>query len=243
MRPATTPPDLAIVISATGDSYPHHDARAGQTARHVSAGVRSLELLDDRGGRWLLVDASPKPIVVGYNAGDRTPLTVIDQKALRPGHYVGARMVQDWSRFEVDATLHDAGKATAGTLKALQVTSDGSVVDGLARPSGYYEHVFVSGQIEKKRQGESSPFPQQTETAEAFALLEDGAWAVYFPLDVHIVGNESGALEVSVNMDRAFRWSDLPLPGYQAQVYDLALLTSEPVRQFGGNRFTTRLLP
>lgn len=239
--PAT---DLGVVISATTTEYPHADGRFGQTAVSVRAGVRSLTLIDETSGaRWPVFEAAPGGHEVAYDDGGRTTLVRIAPEAVVAGHYTRARMVQDWSRFSIDATLHEGSTPTPGTLHALQVTSEGAVVDGVSRPQGWFEQEFSGKGVEKSYSGDDAVVPEESHTAEAEAIVEDGQWAVYFPLDLEIPEGATGTLNVRVNMHEAFRWDDLPGPGWSDAVYDIAPPLYEPVAQFGGNRFDVGLEP
>jgi len=188
------------------------------------------------------MDVAPKSVVVGYDDGNETELARIDPADVRTGHYVTGRLVQDWSKFEVRATLHELTGATDGVLKVLQVTSEGAMVDGTAMPLGQFAHVFEAPGRLESYEG-TSEVPDYSATAEAEAYLEDGLWAVYFPVDVEVEAGLGGTIEIEVNMDQAFRWSDMPAIGNEDDVYDIAPPLYEPVEQFGGNRFLARWLP
>lgn len=242
--PGGTATDLSIVLGASTAAYPHQDAFASQTAKAVSAGIRKLELLDDQGGSWVVFDAgsSAADVTVQWNHGARTTIATVDPSAVRAGHYVSARLTQDWSRFEIDATLHEGGTATAGKLSVFQVTSDGTTVDGKSYDSGDYEHTFSSAQGSKAFDG-FAIIPSQSATAEAQAVLENGDWVVTFACDVTVPAAAKGTLSVIANMDRAFRWSETPGSGYTDGVYDIAPPLYEVVEQFGANRFDVALKP
>jgi len=241
---STAPTGLQVVIRSSTASFTHTDGLSGQTARSVSAGVRRLELLDESAGTsFVLLDgAGDTDVVVGYDDGASTTLTTVAPAAIVAGHYTKARMIQDWSRFEIDATLHDASGATAGALHALHVTSDGTVVDGETRSAGHYEHDFVATNRDEHYSGDDALLPAHTTTAGAEALVENGLWAVYFPADVTVTAGDAD-LVIAVNMDGAFRWTDVPGGGNQDGVYDFAPPLYEPVEQFGGNRFDVSYLP
>lgn len=227
--------ELEIVISATDEAFPHRDQLASQSARSIRSGVRTLELEDAGGQRFTLFD-SQTPVEVSYDAGASVVLTSLSPNQVPAGHYVRVRLVQDWSRFEIAAVLHADNQAVAGTLRILQVTSDGVSLDGESYDSGDFVHLFV-GAGNPEFTG-VSPIPDESHTAEASAYLEDGAWAVYFPVDLTLSEGQVGRLEFRANLDHAFRWSDDDRAGYESNVYDFAPpLFYETVSQFGANRF------
>lgn len=236
---ADADPHVAVVLRATTAPFPHDDALASQTATAVRAGVRSLELIDEAGESWVVFDATPGNVEVGYDDGTSSELTRLDLGEVRPGRYVRGRMVQDWSRLEVQARLHEAGASTDGVLRILQVTSDGALVEGASLPFGHFEHTFVAPQRSESFEGVWE-LASHTTTAEAEAFVEDGSWAVYFPLDLEVPADEPGTIEIEVNMDHAFRWEDAPVGVNAPGVYDIAPPLYEAVQQFGGNRFVGR---
>ncbi len=234
--------EVRVVLVATTSTYPHDDHLSGQTAQEVTAGVRRLELMDDEGGSWLLMDESPGNTAVRYDDAARTELARFSADQVRPGRYVKGRLIQDWSRFQIDATLHEAAESTPGTLHVFQVTSDGASYDGKTYDAGTYEHEFVASGEATTYQG-TLEMAATASTAEAEAFVEGGDWVVYFPIDLHVEKPSGGVIEVEVNMHDAFRWSDVPSLVNEAGVYDIAPPLYEPVRQFGGNRFTVRWVP
>lgn len=240
MSPATT---LRVSLGASTATYPHQDALASQTATQVRAGVRSLELIDDQGTPWPIYTAQGEATTVSYDNGARTQLTELEPSALKPGKYVRARLVQEWSRFDITATLHDGTTTTSGTLSVLQVTSDGTSMNGTMYDGGDYEHSFAAAGQQPQSFTGAAPIPDHSTTAEAEAHVESGAWAVYFPVDIQITDQSLGTLSIVANMDHAFRWTDLSSAGYQDAVYDIAPPLYEVVEQFGANRFDVALTP
>ena len=232
--------NLSLTIAGAYETYPHQDGFSGQTAERVTAGLRGLELIDDAGGTWVLFDASPSNLTADYSASTPTLLATIEPADVRPGRYVKARMVQDWSRFEVAATLHEAGTAAAGTLRVLQATSEGAVVEGKSLEQGHYEHAFSGSGVERSYDG-VLPVPEHSATAEAEAFDEQGVWAVYFPVAIEVPAGAKGELAIRVSLDRAFRWSELGSADFTSGAYDIAPPIYEPVEQFGGNRFSAAL--
>lgn len=65
---------------------------------------------------------------------------------------------------------------------------------------------------------------------------------MYFSIDLQVPAGATGTLSLRVNLDRAFRWSDLGSPGHSSGAYDIAPPLYEPVEQFGGNRFDLELV-
>jgi hypothetical protein len=241
---SSAPTGLRVVVQGSTATFAHSDGLSGQTARSVTAGVRRLELLDESAGTsFVLLDGTgTADVTVSYDEGASTTLATVTPSAIVPGHYTKARMIQDWSRFEIDATLHEASGATAGALRALQVTSDGTVVEGETRAAGHYEHQFVAAGHDDHFAGDDALLPEHSTTAGAEAVVENGLWAVYFPVDVTITQADAD-LVIVVNMDGAFRWTDVPGGGNQESVYDFAPPLYEPVEQFGGNRFDVSYMP
>ena len=234
--------EVRVMLVATTSTYPHDDQLSGQTAQEVTAGVRRLELIDDAGGSWLLMDESPGNKAVSYDDAAQTELARFPAEQVRPGRYVRGRLIQDWSQFQVTATLHELTESTPGTLHVFQVTSDGASHEGNTYDAGAYEHEFVATGGSSTYQG-TLEMPASASTAEADAFVEDGDWVVYFPVDLTVQGSSGGTIEVEVNMHDAFRWTDVPSLVNEAGVYDIAPPLYEPVQQFGGNRFTVRWVP
>ncbi|MCA9641553.1 MAG: hypothetical protein KC492_12695 [Myxococcales bacterium] len=228
--------ELDIVISATDAAFPHQDQLASQTATQIRAGVRMLQLEDDQGQRFTLFD-SQTPVQVSYDSGASSVLSSLKPDQVPAGHYVRARLVQDWSRFDINAVLHQDNQSLQGTLNILQVTSDGVSLDGETYDSGDFLHQFSGAGGNQEFSG-VLPIPDESHTAEASAFIEDGSWVVYFPVDLTLTEGQVGRLEFRANLDHAFRWSDADGNGYVNDVYDFAPpLFYETVSQFGANRF------
>lgn len=109
----------------------------------------------------------------------------------------------------------------------------------LARPvlpgAGHDTREMVGGQTQHF-DGNDAPIPDDSTTSGAEAMVENGVWSVYFPVDVQI-GPDADSLRIVVNMDHAFRWTDVPGGDNQPGVYDIAPPLYEPIAQFGRNRF------
>ena len=227
---------LSVVLAASTAEVQFNDGASGQTAAHVTAGIGSLTLLTSDGNEWTIFDANSHDTTVAYDNGSSTVLTQLDAADIVPGHYVKARLVQDWARFDIQATLHDGSSVTPGTLHTLEVTSDGTLLDGTQRDAGHYEQDFTGAATPQHFNGDNAIVPEYSTTEGAEARVEQGKWSVYFPVDVQI-GPAAATLRIVVNMDHAFRWTDIPGGDNQAGVYDIAPPFYEPVKQFGGNRF------
>jgi hypothetical protein len=190
-----------------------------------------------------LFDHGANPVEAGFNDGDDTVVATVPASVLVDGHYALARMVQTHSRFQVDARAHATGPALDGTVDDLVVMSDGTVVDGVQRDAGFFRFVFRAGTVEETRTGTDWPVPPWSTTAGAWATVEGGEWAVYFPLDLDVNPLDSPTrLSVVVNMDRAFRWVDSPLGAdHLPGTWDVGAPADEAVMRFGGNRFDVTL--
>lgn len=233
-----TQPGLTVVIRGSTETFAHADGLPGQTARGVTAGVRSFTLMDEATNQsFAVLSAEPaNAVVISYDNGSNSVLGVVAPENVVPGHYTKGRMVQDWSKFDVDATLHEDVGATVGTLHVVQVTSNGASLNGEMRDAGYYEHDFIAPNRNEHFTGDDALVPEHSNTAGAEAIIENGEWAVYFPVDVQVTEADA-ELGIRVNMDHAFRWVDFPGPDNQEGVYDFQPPFYEEVTQFGGNRF------
>ncbi len=232
---------MTIIITASGDTFPHADGLGGQTARATVAGVRSFALyrtMDDP-DPLILFAADGPDVAVGYVPGDETVLTTIDASALEAGSYTFARLVQTYGQYEIDARLHRLDGTHDGVVSAFQVIGDGTEVDGEIYDAGHYELVFTAPGVTEEWSGEDGAFPTYSSTAGAVGIVEGGEWAVYFPIDLEVdaVPTADTTLTLDVNMHDGFRWTDLALLGYEANVFDATDISFEPVVRFGGNAF------
>ena len=238
---ASDPAGITVRVRATTEAFPHADGLSGMTPRKAGGGVRSLQLLrmDGDPAPVTLFDLGATSAEVGYSDGDDTKVTVVDPQRFEIGTYTMARMVQSHSRYEVDATFHDASGATRGWLDNLQVLSDGTRVDGALRDAGYYRYVFHFGGQEQETTGDDAFIAPFSFTAGARAVVENGEWAVYFPIDLEITAPpEIGSkLVLVINMNESFRWVDSASPGYVDGEFDFTSDSFEHVERFGGNRF------
>ncbi len=232
---------VAIRIVATGATFPHADGLGGQTARATVAGVRSLSLHQSMtdSDPLVLFQATGADVPVGYVPGDDTLVSTVDASALESGTYTFARLVHSYARYEVDATLHRGVAVHEGVVTSFQVIADDTVVDGETYDAGHFEFAFEASDATAEWTGEDAPFPDLSATPGALGVVEDGEWAVYFPIELTIdeVPTEDATLTIEVNMHEAFRWTDLLLLGYEADVFDVTDISAEPVVRFGGNSF------
>ncbi len=237
----TVPAGVAVHVRATTETFPHGDGLAGITPRSAAGGVRSLTLLRSDGDPAPLelfhLGATSKE--VGYSHGDDTRVTVLDPAVFVLGTYTLARMVQSHSRYEIDATFHEAGEATRGRLENLIVLSDGTRVDGGLRDTGYFRNVFHVGKHREEVTGDDAVVAPYSFTAGAKAVVEDGEWAVYFPIQLEVTTPPVAGdrLVLRVNLFEAFRWRDSDSPGYVDGEFDFSRDAYEEVVRFGGNRF------
>ncbi len=241
---APLPDMLTVRIRATNAAFAHTDGLSGQTPRTAAGGIRSFSLLRDQ------QDTNPAVIFeygadvqeASFDDGGDTLVGAIVVSEVPAGHYTLARMVQAYSRYSISATLHDGSTATPGTLDNLIVMSDGTMVDGAQHDAGYYHYVFEApGEPPVTFEGDDALVPAYSTTAGAVAVVENGQWAVYFPVNLDWSAGLQSAVDlvVTVNMFESFRWTDVALPGYQPGVFDFTATSYEPVVRFGGNEFAT----
>ncbi len=237
---------LAIHIRANTTAFPHADGLSGETALFARGGVRSLRLLRATGdpAPVTVFDYGADAVEVGYDAGDDTVAARIDPAALPPGEYVLARMVQIYSRFRIAGTLHEGLSATSGVFDEVVVTSNGTRIGGAVRDAGWIAAAFEApGRPRVTLAGDFIPVAPLSTTAGAWAVEENGEWAVYFPIHLQVATGltAQSTLTIDVNMDHSFRWSDVALPGWEPGVFDATPISWEPVIRFGGNRFDVSL--
>jgi hypothetical protein len=191
-----------------------------------------------------LFDRGADPVEVGYDDGDDTLVGWVGTGILADGRFTLVRMVHTHSRYRLEGSLHEWGTRTDGVFDNLYVMSDRTRVDGEVRDAGYYRSRFLGGPVPRVFSGSDGVVPAWSSTAGAWGVVEQGAWAVYFPADLEVRPTDWDGLTlvITVNMHDAFRWRDNPLPpGYRAGVFDAETWTYESVAQFGGNRFDVTL--
>jgi len=234
-------PEVTVHITANTDAFPHEDGLSGQTAISASGGVRSLMLYRDAEDTEPLVlfDHGVNVVEVGYDDGDETEVAVVPTENMVAGSYTVARLSQSYSRYQVAATLHTLGGMYDGILDNVFVMADQTMLDGQMRDAGHYDFSFAGGGESFAIAGEDYPVPIYSFTAGAYAVVEDGEWAVYFPVAVEISDDASLDMDivVDVNLDQAFRWTDLLVLGYEPGVFDVTEISYEPLVRFGGNHF------
>lgn len=244
--PADDPADedplhLTVRILATTEPFAHADGLAGQTALHASGGVRSLQLLRDADDPdpVTVFDHGADVVETGYDDGDVTVVARVDVPAGLQGRFTTARLVQGYSRYEVEGTLHDGLGIEPGVVDSVLVMSDDTMLDGARRSAGEYDFRFEGESTSFAYDGSGWPIPPYSSTAGATGVVEGGEWAVYFPIDLEVAEavTPGAAIDIVVNMDRSFRWTDFPSLGYGPGVFDVTRLSYEPVLRFGGNSF------
>jgi len=232
---------LTVRIVATTAAFPHDDGLTGQTALHASGGVRSLQLLhdEDDAAPVSIFDHGAAVIEAGYDDGDDTIVARVEIPADLRGTYTRARLVQGYSRYQVEALLHDGLTTEPGVVDSVLVMSDDTRLDGTVRNAGHFDFRFEGDATTFAYDGVGWPVPPYSTTAGATAIVEDGEWAVYFPIDLQVPDGVAPGSElvITVNMDHSFRWTDLLALGYESDVFDVTRLSYEPVLRFGGNSF------
>ena len=239
-------PELTVHIVGATAPFAHDDLLAGQTAMKPAGGIRSLSLLasPDDPAPAVVFAYGEETVEASYADQADTVVGKVGVAAIPSGHYKLARLVQAYSRFEVAATLHDGLAANAGTLACLAVMGDETLVDGQLRDAGYYHATFAApNQTPTSFEGTTFPIPAVSTTAGAVGVVEDGQWVVYFPIDLvwDAAVTSDLTLTITVNMHESFRWTDLLIPGYLPNVFDLTPLLYEPVIRFGGNTFEAKV--
>ena len=241
---ALDPTKLAVRIRTNTTAFPHADGLSGQTAQRVRGGVRSLRLYHDKNdpSPVELFNFGPNPVEVGYSDGDDTLVAQLDPSKIPQGTYTYVRMAQTHSRYRINGTLHDAGKDMPGFFDDLMVMSDGTMVDGTLRNTGYFSFAFESQAGDKKQfTGDDALVAGYSTTAGAVGVVEAGEWAVYFPAKLTIPAQiaDGSVLTINVNMFESFRWKDSTDDGFLPGVFDATATSHELVERFGGNEFVT----
>ena len=237
---------VSVKVRANTDLFQHIDGISGQTPLFSYAGVRSLRFLrdpDDQAPLTLfdhnLNSEVSDFIEAGYNDGDETVVATFPAGDLIAGRYTMARMVQTYSRYQVAVINHVWAEVIPGILTNLQVMSDNTLIDGELRNAGYYESVFEDTDgNESFYSGDDWEVPLFSFTSGSYAVIENGEWAFYFPIDVEFSEElEIAAIIINVNMFESFRWRDQLIPGYEDGAFDITPISYEPVERFGGNLF------
>jgi hypothetical protein len=228
------PPRLDVMFSARAARFAHAEGTSGQTMQGAALGVRSLTLIAESGEAWTLFDRGGHPAAaVRLDAGTRTLAGVLFPERVLIGRYRRARIVQDWIRFEIDATLHDPD-ALPGALRALLVTSEGTEIDGEPLPAGHalFEHTHDEVTVRFSRQ--DAGLAGYATSAGLSAGPEQGDWVIELPLELDL-DSGNGVLSFELNVHEAFRWRDEPAEGQRPGAYDLSRESAEPIVQVGPN--------
>jgi hypothetical protein len=228
------PARIDVVIATSQATFGHADQSAGRTAKQLMAAVRDLTLIADSGEPWLIVGRSQSPAFVSLEPGARNLIGVVLAKQVVRGHFTRARLVMDWLRFEIPATLHAVDGATPGTLTAVVVTSDGPLIADEPRDAGYHVLEFSAGSSTTRFTG-SAAVPEHVTTAGTEWVLEQGDYVANFPIDLRLDSGD-GVLTIDVNTFESVRWTDVAQGDNSPGVYDLTTPLSEPFVQLGGNQ-------
>ena len=227
------PKRIDVALSASTADFAHTDGAVGQTAETASMGVRRLTLFTEADEPWVVVERADNPVSASLGAGARTFLGVVLPERLQKGRYVRARLVQEWVRFEIDATLHETDP-TPGKLTALVVTSDGSELAGKTLDAGSWVHDFAGGTETGHWEGADAAVPEYSTSEGTTAAMDGSEWAIDFPVDLDIQSPD-GTLTVTLNLHEAFRWTDVAEGENQPGTYDFAPPEHEPFVQLGPN--------
>ena len=232
---------VRLRMRATTAAFVHDDGLQGMTVIAARGGVRSLQLLEDSfdPSPVTLIEYGVDSVEVSYDDGADSELGVVDRARFESGHYTLARLVQAYSRYDIDATRHELSSRAHGRLDSVMVMSDASRVDGVMRDAGHYHSVFHHDGDDISTTMENLPIAPYSFTDGAYAVVEEGEWAVYFPIDLTIAQPPVAGTElvITVNMNDSFRWVDSIALGWDAGVYDFSADYFETVVRFGGNRF------
>jgi hypothetical protein len=236
-------PTVTIRVRAEATPVVHDDPWSGQTPRDYFAGIRSLTLIDESGrnGDLLVFDVSPDHVEAGWNDGDETTVAQIPVDSLAYGTFTRARVAVSHLRFTVDTTVHAMGISAAGEVRAVQVLSDGTVLDGTTRDRGWWRYVFHFAGMQFPAGADSgAPVTEPPPGGAIEVVVEGGETAVYFPASVLVdptVQNDVNVV-LEVNVHESFRWEDQDEPDYAAGVFDASPPSFEPIRQLGVNSYT-----
>lgn len=236
-------PMVHIHIQSAQEPFVHDDAYAGQTPLDQRLGILSLELGKGPGDDDPLVvfDHGSEYVEAGLNAGDDTLVASVPASQLRFGTFTHARVKVSHVRYRVRATMHAQGQAWAGEFDNVQVLTDGTLIDGTERDSGWFRFAFrLGGQTWGVREGSSGPLPEGLGSGGIALVVEEGVAAYTFAAEVMV--DPGAAFDTKIvfvlNMHESFRWLDLPETGYSAGVFDTTPAQFEPVKRFGANSFT-----
>ncbi|MFO0553846.1 MAG: hypothetical protein U0271_36020 [Polyangiaceae bacterium] len=232
---------IDIHFKSTTAPFAHADGLAGQTPSVHKSGLRSLTLLRDANdpSPFVVFDLGQDSIEIDYADGADTLVYTAHAADLPAGTFTVARVVHNYVRYDVAATLHNGALMLAGTFDNLQVLSDASLVDGTVRDAGYYEYVFHTGGSSFPTSGSNAPIPEWQSAGGFSVRFENGEWAYYFPVSLPLDPNlaQDASVTFEVNMHESFRWQDQALTDYATGVFDVTPTSFEPVMQFGANSF------
>lgn len=234
-------PAITIRMRADAKAFEHDDGLSGQTPISHVAGLRKFSLYRDGSDPdpVTIFDLGENHVEVGFNDGDDTEIFVADAAKIPKATYTVARAVYGHVRYRVASTMHANGLDLPGEFDNMQVLSDGTLVDGEVRDSGYYEYVFSTAGMDFPTTGSNAPVPEYSVTGGFSVVFEDGEWAYYFPVNLPVTEDLTSDVDVilQVNMFESFRWSDQDEPGFEPGVFDTTPTTFEPVLRFGANQF------
>jgi hypothetical protein len=235
-------PTVEIHFRSSTDPFQHTDGFSGQTPSANTSGIKSLTLYRMMGDPdpFEVFNFGQDAAEIDYAAGADTLVYTAHASNFPEGTFTIARVVHNWVKYRVDATVHYNSLNIPGEFDNLQVLSDRSLVDGTLRDAGYYEYVFDTGTMQFPTSGDNAPIPEFT--GGGFSVVfENGEWAYYFPVSLPVTPDITSSYSVifGVNMFESFRWEDQTMTDYMAGVFDVTPPASfEPVKKFGANSFS-----
>lgn len=234
-------PGLALHLRATAAPFPHADDLSGLTPAAPRLGIVSLTLLRTASdlSPWVVFDRGTSFVDASLDDGADTAIATVPRADLVPGTFTRARVGVTHVSYEVPSRMHAAGLVTPGVFRNVQVLADGTVLDGVTRPSGWYRYSFlVGGAPAGTVEGANAPLPSAPSAP--FVLRVEGGRAFYDVPVLVVIGPDRDAPAkaiFTVNVHEHFRWRDEAQPGYAKGAFDTTPASFEPVIRFGANAF------
>ncbi|MFO0665516.1 MAG: hypothetical protein U0174_16290 [Polyangiaceae bacterium] len=241
---AASGPKVSIYVRATAATFPHQDGLASLQPKDERLWIKSLAFDYANGPSNLkvfeLTDAKETPI----NDKDETLVAEVPISTLTNGTAIKAHVAVTTVAYRVPTKLHWNNMTVDGEILGHQAMSNGAVLGGSPRNSGYYTVDFLfGGNKVAGTSGESAPLPTGP-VGGGFELSLDQGVAYYsFPLSLPISNSVKSDLKMymTLNVDHNFRWVDSKKADYVAGAWDTEPPTFEEVVRFGANSFALSL--